>query len=490
MVVQLGRRHFPVGLGGLLELVGGGRDRLGQLVQLERRRARELQAQLGEQLRSLAAELVGRVLVRAEQVVEPVAAGDREAPAGLQQPRRLGEERVVVGEVLEQPHRRDRVELAVREPGLVVGRRDPLELRAHSRAPPRSSRGPGRRRRAASRARQRGRRAGRRRSRGRRVARPRASTARPPRSRAARAPGRPGSARRRRTPLRPTRARAGRSTPGRNPSWRDASIARDERSRDRRGRHEPRRQPRQRDPDGRGRGRVRRRRRQVPAPRRAGGDDARRTVAAVLRARDALGVLLAHGVHRRAVGDAEAGVRAGRDRVPLLVVLARGRRAARAARRRPLQGRLGRGDEPRARAPRRGDRQAGAAHVGDVDLGRARRRRRGGRRRRDGAPVHLRVPDAAGACRPERARRAARAVRQAGRALRPLARELRRVRGRRARRGRGREALHALAASSTAPTPRSRSSPTSSRTSSRGSARSRRCSRTRSTRTTSASSAR
>ena len=58
VVVQLGRRDLAVGLGRLLELAGGGRDGLGQLVQLERRRARELEAQLGEQARRVAAELV------------------------------------------------------------------------------------------------------------------------------------------------------------------------------------------------------------------------------------------------------------------------------------------------------------------------------------------------------------------------------------------------------------------------------------------------
>ena len=121
------------------------------------------------------------------------------------------------------------------------------------------------------------------------------------------------------------------------------------------------------------------------------------------------------------------------------------RRAARADRRLALQDRLRRGHEPRARARGRRNRQADAPDLGDVVVGRARRRRRGGRRPGDGPAVHVAVPDAVGARRPERARAAARALRQAGRLLRPHARELRGVRRGDARGDGGREALHALA---------------------------------------------
>ena len=61
-----------------------------------------------------------RVVVHAQQVVETVPARDREAASGSQEPRRLGEEAVVVGQVLDQAHRRDGVELAGRQARLVV----------------------------------------------------------------------------------------------------------------------------------------------------------------------------------------------------------------------------------------------------------------------------------------------------------------------------------------------------------------------------------
>ena len=186
----------------------------------------------------------------------------------------------------------------------------------------------------------------------------------------------------------------------------------------------------------------------------------------------------------------KAACEARRRRVPLLGLLDRGRRAARAHRRVALQDRLRRGDEPRARARGRRDRQARAPDVGDVVVGGARRRRRGGRRPRDGAAVHVAVPDAAGARRPERARRAARALRQARRLLRPHARELRGLRGGRRSARRSSRSTSRSRATSTAPTRASRPSRTSSRTSSTASASSRRCSRTRSTRTTSSRSAR
>jgi peptidoglycan/xylan/chitin deacetylase (PgdA/CDA1 family) len=77
---------------------------------------------------------------------------------------------------------------------------------------------------------------------------------------------------------------------------RDARLAStaDGRVDHRRGRDEPRRQPGQRDPARRGGGRGGRRRGQVPAPRRRRGDHSRRARAAVLPARDTLGVLRAH----------------------------------------------------------------------------------------------------------------------------------------------------------------------------------------------------
>ncbi len=101
----------------------------------------------------------------------------------------------------------------------------------------------------------------------------------------------------------------------------------------------------------------------------------------------------------------KAACEAAGDRVPLLRVLARGGRAAR-ARSASSRYKIGSGEVTNLELVR-----AAAATGKPVLLtsgmslvGRARRRRRGGRRPRDGAPVHVAVPDAARARRPERAR--------------------------------------------------------------------------------------
>ena len=236
---------------------------------------------------------------------------------------------------------------------------------------------------------------------------------------------------------------------------------------------------------------MRRRRGQVPAARRARPRPRATRLAAVLPARDALGVLRAHGVHRRAVGDAESGVRGGGDRVPLLGVLdsrpSSGSSASASSRYKIGSGEVTNLELVRAR---RRDRQARAADVGDVLVGRARRCRRGRRRPGDGAPVHVAVPDAAGAGRPERAR-ASCASATGSRSASPTTRSAttRRSPPSRSARPSSRSTSRSRAIC-TAPTHASRPSRTSSRTSSTASARSRRCSRARSTRTTSSRSRR
>ena len=192
---------------------------------------------------------------------------------------------------------------------------------------------------------------------------------------------------------------------------------------------------------------MRRRRGQVPAPRRRGRDDPGRAVAAVLRARDALGVLRADGVHRRPVGDAEArpARRAGIEFLcsPFsLEAVERLERIGVVA----LQGRLRRGDEPRPRA-------AAAAATGKPVLlssGMCSWAELDAAVEAAGDQVTVLQCTSQYPTPPERVglnvlARAARALRQARRPLRPHARALRGVRGGGARRVGGREALHALA---------------------------------------------
>ena len=80
VVVQLPRRDVAVLGGRRPELVGRGGERLAECSKVLRTRARELLAELVEQARGLL--LVGRVLVRALEVVEAIAARDGESPAG------------------------------------------------------------------------------------------------------------------------------------------------------------------------------------------------------------------------------------------------------------------------------------------------------------------------------------------------------------------------------------------------------------------------
>ena len=209
------------------ELLGRRGERLRERVQLGGLRSREVVAQLVQQPWRLLVELLRRVVVRAQQVVEAVPAGDGEAAPGSQKPRRLGEEAVVVGQVLDQAHRRDGVELACRKTRLVVRRGLPLDREVARVGPrlldhprrvvdpdraPAEVRGVDAELAAAA-------------SRGRRGASPPASQARRPRSPGARARSRRGTARRRRRRLRPIRGRAGRSSPSHSPSRGEASIA-------------------------------------------------------------------------------------------------------------------------------------------------------------------------------------------------------------------------------------------------------------------------
>ena len=128
VVVQLGRRLRAVVVDGVAELGAGVGQRERQRVEVVVGGLRQRLPELVEQRARVVVQGLRGVVVRAQQVVKPVPAGDGEPALRPQQARSFGEQPVIVVEVLDQTQRRDGVELAVRQPGLVVLGDDPLQV--------------------------------------------------------------------------------------------------------------------------------------------------------------------------------------------------------------------------------------------------------------------------------------------------------------------------------------------------------------------------
>jgi hypothetical protein len=136
VVEEVRRRLRRVRVDGLAQLERARCELVGERTDLVRPHALQLFAQLGEQVaRGPGLDLALCEPVRALDVVEPVPARDGEAPAVAEQPPRLGEQRVVVRQVLDQPHRGDRVERTRLEAGLVERRDDELDVQTLGRRP-------------------------------------------------------------------------------------------------------------------------------------------------------------------------------------------------------------------------------------------------------------------------------------------------------------------------------------------------------------------